>query len=210
MQSASPGWRGDAPRRLPRGPPEPTLSTTHTRLPGRDPLLRHPLTLDPCPLPRAEPSHPWILTRAVPGTRTAHRRPHRAAQPAGAAAKAPSLELLQPPQPPPLESLPPQQLRQLSDPPPTGPSTPPARPVFLPPRPIGHSGCQVSSDWSSLTSFRSSRPRRAQNSPPASLGGAERRSSTSLPSHSLRFTRSAEPEGVPGLSIGGTSERQRS
>ncbi|KAM5237745.1 dynein regulatory complex protein 10 [Ctenodactylus gundi] len=75
-----------------------------------------------------------ILPTRRPGTRTAHRGPHRTAEPAGSAAKSPIPDRLQPPQPPPRQPLPPQQLRQLSDPPPTARRP---RPTSSLPPPIG-------------------------------------------------------------------------
>lgn len=117
VQSPSLGWREKRAKTSPQS----------LRPPGPPPTLQRPAAppdsapSDPCPLPSppAIPRTPRILTRAAPAARTARRARHRAAQPAGAAAaaKAPSPELLQPP--PPLQPLPPQQLRQLSHPPPT-------------------------------------------------------------------------------------------
>ena len=113
----------------------------------------------PLPSPLTIPHTPRILTRAAPATRTDRRGPHSTVQPAGAAAKAPSPELLQlqqPPQKPPPQPLPPRQLRQLSHPPPTVPSAWPA-PPHSPLRRVllATSVVMMISDWPTFTSFPS-------------------------------------------------------
>lgn len=190
---------------LPREPDGSTPPASHTQAPSPN-LSPHPLTPDPCPFPRTEPSRPLDSYTRRPGNpdralgsahhSTARRRhcqspePGAAADPTAADTPAAATTAAAP-------ALASTAYCPLH---PTGPA-----PLPLRRGPLGAWAAMLKSYWLTLTSFPSSHPLLMRGLSARLLRRGSSTSSLSFPPHpALLFL--PHPHGVSGLSIGRTSE----